>query len=185
MPRFRICTCPTSRTASMSSGTAARDLRRPLERRVPGQGADPQRAVRRTRGSRAPATPLMSISRSGRASRKFSSGTRLWPPASTLASSPCSASRASVLDRAWGSSYSRRRLHALLPRGEGDDALGGQRQPRHLHPQRIRDGIRDRRPTAAVPPSPAPFAPSGFRGVGASSVTSTSTCGTSAAVGSR
>ena len=40
-------------------------------------------------------------------------------------------------------------------------------------------------PAAAVPPSPAPFAPSGLRGVGQSSVISTSTWGISLAVGIR
>ena len=67
-------------------------------RASPGGSARPRaaRPSRRRAGSRARSMPLMSTSRSGRASRKFSSGTRLCPPASTALSSPSSASASST-----------------------------------------------------------------------------------------
>src|ERR1700722_1336835 len=50
--------------------------------------------------------PLMSMSTAGRASRSASSGIRLWPPASTLASSSCSPSRSIASATVVGASYS-------------------------------------------------------------------------------
>ena len=63
-------------------------------------------------------TPLMSTRCAGRARRIASSGIRLWPPASTLASSPCSARSASdLVDGARRVVLERRRLHAgTVPR---------------------------------------------------------------------
>src|SRR4051794_19377990 len=49
----------------------------------------------------------MSTRRPGRASRKFSSGTRLWPPASTFTSSTWRSSSASVSSTDVGASYSK------------------------------------------------------------------------------
>src|SRR5829696_2775141 len=51
---------------------------------------------------------LTSIRTSGAASRRFMSGTRLWPPASTLASSPCSASSATHSSTERGAKYTKR-----------------------------------------------------------------------------
>src|SRR5580693_9278514 len=50
--------------------------------------------------------PLMSMSTAGRASRSASSGIRLWPPASTLASSTYSASKSTASAVVVGASYS-------------------------------------------------------------------------------
>src|SRR5262245_4703581 len=50
--------------------------------------------------------PLMSMSTAGRASRSASSGIKLWPPASTLASSWYSASRSTASATVVGASYS-------------------------------------------------------------------------------
>src|SRR6202035_5561105 len=50
--------------------------------------------------------PLMSMSTAGRASRSASSGIKLWPPASTLASSRCSASKSIASATVVGASYS-------------------------------------------------------------------------------
>src|ERR1044071_113459 len=47
----------------------------------------------------------MSIREAGRARRKFIAGTRLCPPAQTLPSSPCSASRSSASSSVRGAKY--------------------------------------------------------------------------------
>src|SRR5579862_6902922 len=66
-------------------------------------------------------TPLMSTRWAGRARRRASSGTRLCPPARTLASSPCSPSRATASSTdatAWyskGGGFTRRTVAGALP----------------------------------------------------------------------
>src|SRR5579859_8141215 len=87
VPRLRICACPTQPIASCRSGhdSAITFERSTSACRVmaPTTSVPPSRLM-----PDSSATPLMSIRRPGRASRKFMSGTRLWPPASTLHSSP-------------------------------------------------------------------------------------------------
>ena len=87
VPRLRICAWPTQPIASCRSGhdSAITFERSTSECRVmaPTTSVPPSRLM-----PDSSFTPLMSISRPGRASRKFMSGTRLWPPASTLHSSP-------------------------------------------------------------------------------------------------
>ena len=69
--------------------------------------------------ARRPASPamrLMSMSTAGRARRKFIAGTRLWPPASTRPSPPCSARSASrLLERARREIFEGRGFHDVEP----------------------------------------------------------------------
>ena len=92
--------CPASASPGARRGappgaaaaSARRSATRALERRLADGRADPSTpSVRRIR----PGMPLMSTSRAGRTSRRFSSGTRLWPPASTCASSLSASTAAS------------------------------------------------------------------------------------------
>src|SRR5581483_1425631 len=89
-----------------------------------------------------------------------------------------------LLDRARVVVLERRRLHAAI-RASSTTRCGDSGRRSVSTPSASATAFAIAAPAAAVPPSPAPFAPSGFRGVGASSVTSTSTGGVSPAVGSR
>src|SRR5205085_11689670 len=86
----------------------------------------------------------------GRASRKLSSGTRLWPPASTLASSPSSASSASASSRVVGAWYSNGGgfIDVPFPRGERalpqpEYAFWGSRQGIDFDAERVGERIGD------------------------------------------
>ena len=93
VPRLRIWACATK--------LKRLGQQRPVvghQRRAPraSTGASSPRSAACRPARRIPASApmrLRSIRCSGWARRKLSSGTRLWPPASTLPSSPCSASR--------------------------------------------------------------------------------------------
>ncbi len=99
VPRLRMVACAT---LARAQGDQRLDAAYVVGREhvgVPGQGADPDAVGGRRRSPSRPARPLMSTSRDGAASRIDSSGTRLCPPASTLApGSPASAARASSSD---------------------------------------------------------------------------------------
>ena len=100
--------CPTCATASTAAASRPR-LSGALERPPGGSGrrcAAPRLACTGTAPSSA-SSRLRSTSSSGRARRKLSIGTRLWPPASGLASSvPASSSSASASEA--GAAYAKR-----------------------------------------------------------------------------
>ena len=106
VPRLRIASCPISGNAAASSGTASAT--------VSDSSATYSRVIAPT-VTRPSVTdtpdssprPLMSMSTAGRASRSAISGIRLCPPARTLASSWCSASRPTASARVAGASYSK------------------------------------------------------------------------------
>ncbi len=106
VPRFRIAAWPTRRSASASSGSARG---RPALERALARTSAPiaKHAVRLAQRRRARRARLMSTSTPGRASRRFSIGTRLWPPARILASSPCCASSVDrLVERSRAATYS-------------------------------------------------------------------------------
>ena len=145
-------------------------------------GASWRRCAGRRRRPSMPAsspTPLRSTSTAGCASRKFIAGTRLWPPARTLASSPCSASSASASSSVCGREYvERRRLHGRPPRPAvlcpAHDLEQSIRRERDLEDLEPRRRARPRPPARRAPrpgsrpASPAPLTPSGFPGDGVS-----------------
>jgi hypothetical protein len=91
VPRLRIASCPISGSAAASSGTpreTASDSSAAYSRVIAPTDTQPSATDTPDNSAR----PLMSITTAGRASLMASSGIRLWPPASTLASSWCSAS---------------------------------------------------------------------------------------------
>ena len=116
----RIAGWPTWRTAWAQQRPAARDDARALERRLPRQRADAQRAVRAAQVRELGRSPLRSTSVAGRARRKFRSGTRLWPPASAFASSPSTRERGG--DRVRRDVVERRRLHVRRRRSHAAPA---------------------------------------------------------------
>ncbi len=101
VPRTRMAACPMKGSASASRGTRARTT---ASRSAARSRTVAPRTIASVRSSivARPATPLMSTNCSGRAMRIANSGTRLCPPASTLASSPCSESSASTSSRVPG-----------------------------------------------------------------------------------
>ena len=82
--------------------------RRPLGRALAHRRRRTRSRRRPTRSPTSPATRLMSTTCVGRARRMASSGTRLCPPARTLASSPCSARRLNTSSTVSGAWYSNR-----------------------------------------------------------------------------
>ena len=117
VPRLRIWKWPMYGVTAARSGYRGGDGRVVLDDRVAGGGAD-RRASRC--GARSPAArPMrpMSTRCSKRARRRLSIGTRLWPPASTLASSPSSASESDgLVDGRRGVVLERSGLHRLVTR---------------------------------------------------------------------
>src|SRR5438876_199117 len=93
---------------------------------------------------------LRSTRCAGRASRKLSSGTRLWPPASTLASSPSSASSESASSRVVGAWYSNGGGFIDVPFARGEralpqpeDSFWGARQGIDVDAERVGERISD------------------------------------------
>ncbi len=95
VPRLRIVGCATFTSAWRSSGTASKASRSRSTSacRANAPTRTPPGSVRTYASS---ASRLMSTRCPGAASRMFSTGTRLWPPASTLPSAPTSASTVSA-----------------------------------------------------------------------------------------
>ena len=87
VPRLRVCRWPTKRSALASRGTLSRiagDSSAARWRVIAPTAMQPSRASIAS----SPAIPSMSTSRAGRARRIAISGTRVWPPAMILCSSP-------------------------------------------------------------------------------------------------
>ena len=98
VPRLRIVACATWESAIASSGCVRRASTEAstsaCRARAPTRTPSPVTVT-----SARPGSPLMSMSSDGAASLIDSNGTRLWPPASTLAfASPASAASASASD---------------------------------------------------------------------------------------
>ena len=111
-----------------------------LESRLAHERADRQDAVRRA--STSSSRQAVDVDEdAGRASRMFSSGTRLWPPASTFASSPCSArQRDRLLDATRGARTRTARLH----RSSSQTRAGVSGSSTCSTPERVGDRVRDR-----------------------------------------
>ena len=132
-------------SASASTGDRSRDERRPLGVALAGQSRRGERPSPSSARMPASSATLVDVDElRGRARRMASSGTRLWPPASTFASSPCSARSASA------SSTDRRRvvlercgLHAGTARGARGCRDGGGAAP-DLDAERLRARPRSR-----------------------------------------
>ena len=114
--------------ADIAAAPAATSGVRPAKSALP-DGRAHARSPSRCDASRA-ATRLMSTSTAGRSSRMLSIGTRLWPPASTFASSPCSARSAtasSTRRRDARSGTARASLAAAAPRRAAGSAAARRR----------------------------------------------------------
>ena len=134
----------------------------------------------------------MSTSTDGVASRSFISGSSEWPPASSLASSPCSASSGDglvgrvgpdVVER--GGDHADAPLLAWIAGHTRSGVAGMSMSVMPKRRQRVDDGVHDGRGAEPiVPASPMPLTPSGLVGLGVT-VWSSVKLGSSAADGTR
>ncbi len=133
VPRFRVTKCPTY--GRQRSPSAEHPAKAAWRTSAPTRVEPP---TRETLSSER--TWLMSTRSAGRARRMESSGTRLCPPASTFASSPCSASRPSTSSSEPGRAYSNGGGFTVCPPRPAPTPWVGsaaaRRRPGRGHPRR-------------------------------------------------